>query len=382
MATFRSDDMRLHLGVFPCLVVRATVGFGVAAILIGRYVPEPGSDPPIRLRSPASPRYHQLRGYWVSEFQHPPRLLDAKTGEVRPLSLSGAESLDFLICSPWQDGHGQFRLVGRWHGRSGVGANTVTRSVGLACCTFPEGKILDRVELDAVPMGNPCWYPDGSGRVLYAAGSGQLYQCSFPGQGDESRGPVPPAMPRPIRWRAEPPGRGVQWIQDLHWPNLRTWENRILVSLSYIERDSVSPATRLRLWWLDLGGDGTEIVAAGRLIPSAETDLSAGRDLERLPTVGPMRQGTAMLAYLARDRSRRTWDLWVTPIASSRVDGRSKAVMLAGRKLAEGCYAMAPAFSDDGRWVYVMRHPGGPEPRLERFQVATTRDLPEAVGEE
>jgi hypothetical protein len=174
----------------------------------------------------------------------------------------------------------------------------------------------------------------------------------------------------------------VQWIQDLHWPNLPTWEGRILVSLSYVERDAGSPATRLRLWWLDLGGDGTEIVAAGRLFPSAETDLQEGRDAERLPSVGPMHQGTAMLAYLARARRRRTWDLWATPIASSRLDGGSKAGMLAGRKLAEGCYPVAPAFSDDGRWVYVMRHSGGPEPRLERLWVATTRDLPEAVGEE
>jgi hypothetical protein len=74
--------------------------------------------------------------------------------------------------------------------------------------------------------------------------------------------------------------------------------------------------------------------------------------------------------------------LWVTPIASTWGDGVPKAVISAGRKLAEGCYPVAPAFSADGRWVYVMRHSGGPEVRLERLLAAATRDLPDAGSDE
>jgi hypothetical protein len=377
--------MRCLLGVLLRLAVGVMVGLGVTAVLIGRYAPGSGSDPLIGLRAPSWPRYHELGGYRFPGCRHPSYLLDKETGAVVTVSVSDAESLDLLICSPWRDGHGQFHLVGRWRGIADRGCAALPQAFGLAWCTFPEGKIVDRVALEPIPVGNPCWYPDASGRVLYADGGGRLYQLASRGEGDGSGGLIPSVRPRPIRWQIDPPGRGVELIQDLHWPNASLFGGRVLASLAYRERGNASLGQGLHLWWLELGVDGTEVVAADRLISAGGTDVDvpAGSGEERLAVVGPMHEGTAMLAYLSHGRSRVAWDLMVAPIAPSwRVGGVPKLSPSAVRKLAEGCDPVAPAFSADGRWIYVMRHSAGPGARLERFLVAENDDPSVALDAE
>jgi hypothetical protein len=377
--------MRCLTSVLPRLIVRMMLGLCVVAVLLGRNtpvpVPEPGSDRRIRPNYRTSPRYHSYDGFRFPEVRHLPRLLDAETGAVLPFPLSDAESLDMLSCSPWRDGAGQFHLVGRWQGSRSSDRGWLPRMFGLAWCTFPGGEILDRIALDPIPLGNPCWYPDASGRVLYSSGA-RLYQVAFPSRDGGAHDRVTSGVSREIPWRAGLPGGDVLHIHDLHWSNVPSLslEGRILVSLARFEPGTSSLATRVQIWWLDLGRDGAEIVAAGRLFSPDPGGVRARRAEERLPVVGPAHDGAAMLAYLVREQGRATWDLWVAPIAPRGAGQASMVLTSAGRRLAEGCEAAAPAFSADGRWAYVLRHSGGPGVHLERFPVAANDDPPRLVA--
>jgi hypothetical protein len=362
------------------LTMRLTVGVSIAAVLIGRNapVPEPAAESCPEVKDHARPRYRPYDGYWFPTVPHLPRLLDIERGVVLTFPLSDTERLDLLSCSPWQDGAGRFYLVGRWKGCLSPEPSALPRAFGLACCSFPGGEILERIPLDPHPTGNPCWYPNASGRVLFAA-SGRLYQVTVRGKAPaKTDAPVEPVQPRLLPWRAGPPGRGVDYIQDLHWPNDGSLSLRwpVLASLSFWQPTMSASASGRHLWWLDLGPEGTEVVAAGLLISPDPTESPARRDEERHPVVGTSHDGMAMLAYLALEAGCATWDLWLAPIARSGMGQVLTIPASACRKLAGGCKPVAPAFSADGRWVYAVRHAPGRGPRLERFPVAPEDDPP------
>jgi hypothetical protein len=368
--------------VLPRLTLRILVGLCVMAVLIGRYVcvPEPAAGFRLDVKVGTSPRYQAYGGFWFAADRHRPRLLDLETGAVVSFPLSGEERLDLLSCSPWRDGVGRYQLVGRWQGRTGPDFQSLPQSFGLARCIFPTGEVLDRLALDPIPLGTPCWYPDGSDRVLYSSGT-HLYQVAFRGrEGARGRGGSGSVVARPLSWRDGPVGRRVNSIHDPHWPTdtSLTLGGPLIASLSVRERNGSPADLGRRLWWLDLGRDGTEIVAAGRLL-SSDPDASGGlarRAEERLPVVGAARDGVTMLAYLALERGRTTWDLWAVPIPRWEVGTMPKTLTSVGHKLAENCESVAPAFSADGRWVYAMRRHDGAGPSLECFPVATEYDPP------
>ena len=367
------------------LTVWITVGAGIAAVLIGRNarVPKPRTDFHPEVRTHTSPRYRAYDGFWFPTNRHAPRLLDVETGVVLTFPLSAAERFDSLSCSPWQDGAGRFHLVGRSLIRSGPDPEAVPITLGLARCTFPGGEVLDHIPLDPLPTANPCWYPDGSGRVLFASG-GRLYQVAFPGKtGAKDAGLVDAGQPQPVAWRTAQPGRRIEFLQDLHWPSdgSLSLDCALLASLSLWQRGTSSYELGKHLWWLDLGREGIEIVAAGRLISSDPTGALATRAEERHPVVSTSSEGTSMLAYLAREEGRASWDLWVVPIARGRVDSVPYGVTSAGHKLAGDCEPVVPAFSADRRWVYAIRHSLGQGPRLERFAVAKGQAF-ETLGDE
>jgi hypothetical protein len=364
------------------LTVRLTLGVGIAAVLIGRGAlppvpePEPAADHWRGAAVYASPRYRAYDGTWFPPDPHAPRLLDRETGVVSMLPLPDTESFEGLGCSPWQDDAGRFRLVGRWlRVRRGDG-QALPLAVGLAWCHFPAGKIVERIALDQLPTGNLCWYPDGSGRVLFAQG-GRLYHVAFPGK-DAATGACSEEarQARLLNWRDAPPGHGVDYIRDLHWPGDGALSLRCLLLASLIVlQPGASVADRGGwLWWLDLGCDGTEIVAAGRLIAPDPTEALRRRAEERLPVLGTTQDGRAMLAYLAREDGCNTWDLWLTPIAPCPAGTVRSLSLSAGRRVARGCEAAVPTFSADGQWIYVFRHSPATAPRLERVPVAPGDD--------
>src|SRR5271166_1593768 len=51
----------------------------------------------------------------------------------------------------------------------------------LARFRLPEGEVIDEVKLDVLPTGRVCWVPEYPGRIMFAAGDGQLYCHDFPG---------------------------------------------------------------------------------------------------------------------------------------------------------------------------------------------------------
>jgi hypothetical protein len=364
------------------LTVRLTVGVCVAAVLIGRSArqPEPASDPWPGATVYESPRYCAYDGLLFSSERHPPRLLDRETGVVATLTLSGTELFEHLDCSPWHDEAGHFCLVGRWVRRRGGGSQALALAVGLAWCRFPGGTIVDRMTLDPVPSSNPCWYPDGSGRVLFAEG-GQLYSVAFQGKDTAAgTGSEEARQPRPLNWRVGPPGRGVDFIHDLHWPSDGALALRCLVlaSLTVLEPGASTLGREERLWWLDLGRDGTEIEAAGPVIVPDPAEALPPRAQERFPVLGTTQDGKATLAYLAREHDCALWDLWLTPIASRPAGTARSLTSSAGRRVARNCLAAVPTFSADGRWIYVFRRSPGDAPRLERFPVAPRDDPADA----
>jgi hypothetical protein len=357
---------------------RAMAGFVVVAILLGRYQCEPPGDPRPGSRVPAPPRYHGITRRWFTRDWSTPRFLDTETGLVMPGSISGVDRVDPLGCSPWRDGSGQYHLIIRYKDTAGDPGSHLGRGFILARCAYPDGRVLGRVAFDRVPLMGACWFPDRSDRILLAAGDGQLYSCDFP-DGERIRMPTP--RPRPIPWGCDPPGRIGVYLADPCWPAAPALGGRIFVAMT--AWDDASQAERgQHLWWLQLDPDGTEIVAAGRAIARDDDGSAADRDVERLPAVGATRDGRMLLAYLARRRGRKTWELWVTPIAADGAD-RAPWALSPGRKLVEECLAMAPAFSPDGRWVYAALPDERDGVRMERFEIALPAGDPprDAIGE-
>src|SRR4051794_31589293 len=172
--------MRYFANGLARLTFRIMAGLCVVAIFLGRHAAEPRTDRVVHPRFRATPRYRSYGGTYFRDLRHSPRLLDVETGEVVRLPVSDDETFDFAVCSPWRDDRGQYHLVGLWLGRFSADPNSLVRAFGLARFTFPEGRILDRVALDPMPLGTPCWHPDGSGRVLYVSGDGRLYHFGFP----------------------------------------------------------------------------------------------------------------------------------------------------------------------------------------------------------
>jgi hypothetical protein len=130
------------------------------------------------------------------------------------------------------------------------------------------------------------------------------------------------------------------------------------------ERRTVCPQSRL--WWVQLDSAVRNIIAVRRTIvpESASPDAE-----ERLPSVGRAADGTLLLAYLARPRGRVRWELWLAPIGLEASGGPPEVRASDQRRLADGCEAIVPTFSPDGRWVFAALHDAGCGVRMHRFNV-------------
>jgi hypothetical protein len=128
---------------------------------------------------------------------------------------------------------------------------------------------------------------------------------------------------------------------------------------------------------LQLSPDGESVTSAGRLIAP---DAAAPLDEERLPALCTSIDGKSLLTFLGRRPGCTAWDLWLAPITSDASSGLPRVLASAGRKLAEGCVVMAPAFSPDGRWIYAWRRDVRDGVRVERFAVDAPADAPPARG--
>ena len=235
--------------------------------------------------------------------------------------------------------------------------------------TLPAAEVLGRFPaVEPLPMGLVCWAPDRSDLILFAAGDGRLYRYDFP-RGDDARGDGG-ARPERLRWRGETRETDLGLLRDPCWPGDPALGARILVALVPREAgDARQSPPGQQLWWLELDPGVTSVVAAGRLIVPDGHGSAVARREERLPAVGRAGDGVPLLAYLARSPEDTTWELWVAPIVPAAAGGAPRVLASSGRRLAEGCAAMAPTFSPDGRWIFAASHDVRSGLRMRRFEV-------------
>ena len=276
------------------------------------------------------------------------RFFDAETGRAVAPSLPGGGELWSSVWAPWVDQFGRTQLIGLWKGSAPV-------ETALIRVSEPGGIVLDRLPVDDLPnWKGACWFPDRSARVLLAGYDGRLYRLDFDGA---DAGPL---RPRPVAWRGGP-ATGVARLNDLSWPRHPGFGGRLLASLSLRKADdaTVCRSDPLSLWWLRLDPEADAVVAAGPLIRRAARAPEAGD--ERHAALSPAGSRPPAVAWLERPRTGEPWRLRVAPVEVDPLSGDPFASAARARTLAEGCAAVTPAFSADGRRItYVVPGPGAP----------------------
>jgi hypothetical protein len=349
-------------------VLWAAAALSLSSVLLGRYAgkAQPGSLASCAIRSPALPLHGGLSNYPTVDDKCHRWLIDRKTGCVMPCAIPDLDRFDLLGCSPWRDGAGQYHLAVRYKETDGHGSKRRLVEIGLARCTFPGRRVLDRVVLDPLPQSKVCWYPDRSDTIIYAAANNRLYRYAF---SEREKFPGSTRGPQPIRVEAAALRSGAIQFRDLCWSSDPALGGRLVASLRYCD-ESFPLCSDLHLWWLQLSPDGEAIVAAGKMIAPNERGAETFWDDFHAPAVGTTRDGSPLLAYLARVRDRTTWDLWVAPIEADGTDGGPVIQLSAGRKLAERCLALEPVFAANGHWIHAAIWEGtSGDVRVKRFAV-------------
>src|SRR5262245_57776258 len=300
------------------------------AIGVARLVPKPASahGDPVR---PARIQYQGVNDQAALGPERGCRLLDPDTGRIVTMTLPDNDAILFARSSPWEGPDGQVQVVGRWLSRNDNGSAGGIRQVGVARCTFPDGKILDRIAVDIVPLSAPCWFPDRTPRVLYGGTDGQLYQLAFDDRAsDEDDEPDRDIQPQLVRWACKTPGEGEVRIGDPIWPTDPTFGGRVFVSLSYLDRDS-SAFVPAQIWWLTRSDDRGAIVEAGRLTVHPR---HAPTLYERLPSLAETPDHGLALAYLSRSAGQYGWDLRLAPVSIDPTTGHPRTRVRAGALVA------------------------------------------------
>jgi hypothetical protein len=371
--------MRFSLTALIRLIAFALLGTSAVAVWLSRELPSPP-----RFRSVTAPRYYGVNG---SIFRPPlPEnfLLDTRTGKLTEATIEGKGSLEYVSCSPWTDERGEFELVGRLTTRTGRGRFALCEGAELIRFSTSDAGARERVELDPVVSGRPCWLPRLPSRVIVPAGDGLLYVRNF---GTDGGGADEPS--HPVRWSCRPPGVGEPIISDPIWAAVPSLGERLLITLCE-RRSNASGVTYMRskLWWIKLDETRTSIVEAGRLtVPAVGVGVGGGEgpgsvvadedEEERMPNLAIGADKRVVLAYLSRHKGENGWRVMVAPVETDRALGRPVARLSESRQVRRDCAVVTPAFSPDGRWVYSFAREvtGGPVP--ERFSVseALARDV-------
>jgi hypothetical protein len=336
--------MRFRFSLLMRPFLAAVLGLNVVALGLGRW-----AAPAPSWRSLNRFRHSNINKFFYSSNVNQTHYLDPETGRIGTLELPEAERLEQLSWSPWRDEAGQAHVVGQWSSRSGAGTNMIAEQFGLARCTFPEGRVLDRVVSETVPNSPPCWFPGTSSRILFPAPNGAIYRFDFEGaDSNDGSSRSPGAQPTPLAWKCDITGGSRTVVNDMTWPVDTRLGGRLLVSLCrYRQEGDHCFIARPEIWWLRLDHDGTAIDQAARLTIHGSVPPSGL--LERWPVVTTQPDGRLVLAYLAHDEGRMTWDLRVAPIA---FEGDNPVVYSdQSRLLCDNCAPSAPAFSADGRWI-------------------------------
>jgi hypothetical protein len=350
------------LGLVRMTVLLALVS-GAVALGVARLEPRPAR---FRLFRPSA--CAGINGTCFAMNERGTQFFHTGTGAYFRVAFPDGDLIDETSISPWQDEQGETQVVGRWIRWEGSGERGGVEALGLARYKFPSGEPIDRVRLEMLPVGKPCWLPGPAARVLFGAGDRRLYRLDF----EEERGGEGREMsrPRPVTWRCRPPGVGEVCLEDPFWPTDPRLGRRVLVSLSYQVRATGRPLhSDPRIWWLELDAEGTSIEAAGPLTEPDCGTFHHGRVTERLPNLAEAPDGGLALAYLTRAPCAPHWTLRIAPVEIDRTTRLPRARTAEGRPLDDRCLTSPPTFSVDGHWVYAVRRSDRTQTEVERFSV-------------
>jgi hypothetical protein len=293
-------------------------------------------------------------------------LIDRETNHCDVVPLPSGNRWGQLSVSPWRDAEGNAEAVCQ---SFGLPASSAEQSFwGLARLRLPEGKVIDEVNLNLLPTGRACWVPAHPGRILFAAGDGQLYLHDFPGWSSDPNETVTDAAARSdestlcqVRWKGSPPLGASVFITDPVWPGHARLRHLVFATVIPMLRNSermVSEPTKLL--WLQMRDDGAVIEAAGLLdVPTkkASGDLTV---LNRFPNVELGRDGTIRLVYLSRIQGDCNFRLEVVPIEIDSETGHPRVpAPCLPCVLDEDCAPVPPLFSADGMTVYMVSRNSG-----------------------
>ncbi len=237
----------------------------------------------------------------------------------------------------------------------------------LARIAQPGGEVLDRISIGALPnwWGAPCWFPDGSERILLAGGDNALHRVDFDRDGaSEARSSLLP-------WKARLSGVTPTKIDDLSWPAGPGLGGRLVAALdTWKSAKGDHPAGTWTAWWIQLGESQSEIIDAGPLVRRAGS--ATGRVDERYPVLSPAEAGPPTLAWLEGDASRYegAWRLKAGPVEIDPETGAPYVREERSRVLAEDCARVGPVFGNDGSWIAYVPAGPHPSPRVRRISLA------------
>ncbi len=336
------------------MVALLAVGLTILAVGISHL------DPPNATRRFLQPATNvSINDYFLKISDRQPRWIDSETGKLTVIPVEADDVLEAASCSPWVDDSGKRQVVGRWSNRTWRGPKTVCHAFGLGRYSFPDGRLLNQVHCETVPVGPPCWFPGTQARVVFAAGDGQLYRFEFepaePSLALVETGEAEDQLPTPITWGCPMPGVGTVFIGDISWPTDPRMGGRLVASMRIQALDATGTRqyTRTRIWSLKLNVEGTQIIEAAPLI-AADNPISIKDGDERSPVVANLPDGSLGLAYT---RQVLGTGAWTVHLATLTTDAHHRLVPTPETRVRAFQRFSQPApvtFSSDGRWINVL----------------------------
>lgn len=327
------------------LIVVTVVCANAVAIAVNRLDPP---TPEVRLWLPSDET--PVNGYFLHPRHGNPRLLEASAGELRDMLGDSGVRLEHASLSPWMNATGARQVVGRSSAVIDSDVASMPTGSALIRLSLPDGKVIDRVESEAVPIAPPAWFPDTTARVVFPGGDGRLYRLNFE---DDSLG-EPENTPVPLRWGVEKPGGSDVIMTEVCWPTHPAFSDRLIVSLSKLESTGQSqrrfgPA---RLYWMRIDARARTILGVGEVMamPPGSPEESV-----RSPQVvlGPDR--APLLLYFAKTGRGQPWNLRMAPLRFETEGGPPETDYSSAVTLTDHCVPTNPAVSQDGRWLAFLR---------------------------
>lgn len=342
--------MRFPLYGLLRLTTIVGVMLSIVAVGVSRAVPRPQT-----FHDHSSPRYYAVNGVVLNSNDPANYLLDTETGRLNRVDGDIRGSLQYTSFAPWNNTDGEGLAVGRLTRFTGSNLSIQCDRVSLGVFRWPEKRLVAEIDMPSALTGRPCWLPGFAARAILSTADGRLHVVDFPtddaaaedGQALEYPEPVP------LTWRCDPPGEGVPFLSDSFCPYIPAIGGKLVVAMNRLTRVNGSiyfAATEL--WWLQLGPNSREIVAAGRLFDPSVDSAGHAVSEDRLPNLVATRDGRLMVAYISRPLHDQPWGLYVAPVSIDHESGALRAERSASRELMYVAASTLPAFSADGRWLF------------------------------